>query len=453
MNLPEFFVKTSQALLGEEWPLFLKTLESDSPTSIRLNPFKSTKSRFQEKVPWTEHGYYLPERPSFTFDPLFHAGTYYVQEASSMFLEQAVKQSIDLSEPIIALDLCAAPGGKSTHIASLISNGSLLISNEVIRSRANILAENITKWGTSNVIVTNSDPKDFSSFPPIFDLMIIDAPCSGEGMFRKDKGAVDEWSANNVQLCAERQRRILSDVWGCLKKDGILIYSTCTYNQQENEENLNWLSENCEFESTEIDFPNTWGIVKNKLNKATGYRFYPHRLSGEGFFLSVLRKKEGNVGVIKPKKKNSINLATKAEKQMVNQLLVNGKEPGLFNFNYALYAFPEVYHPVLETVKQQLRIVQFGTQLATIKKNGIVPSHSLALSNYLNKSAFPAVELTLEETIKYLRKENLPPDTFKGGWNIVTYDSWPLGFINRIGNRTNNYYPKEWRIRSEWKDQ
>lgn len=453
MNLPEVFEKNTQELLGEEWNAFAIALNGDNPTSIRLNPNKLIDIPSPSIVPWTENGYYLPERPSFTFDPLFHAGTYYVQEASSMFLEQAIKQSIDLSVPIIALDLCAAPGGKSTHLASLLSSNSLLISNEVIRSRANILGENLTKWGNSNTIVTNSDPKDFISFPPIFDLVVVDAPCSGEGMFRKDKEAINEWSINNVQLCSERQRRILLDIWSCLKNEGILIYSTCTYNQQENEKNLNWLFENCEFESIELDIPENWNIVQSELNGIKGYRFYPHKLQGEGFFISVLKKKEGNTGNIKPSKKHSINIATKAEKQMVEGLLIEGNTLGIFNYNNDIYAFPKEYHPVLETIKQRLRIVQFGTQVASIKKNGVVPAYALALSNYLNKNAFPHVELPLEEAIQYLRKENLPPGRFKDRWNIVEYKNHPIGFINRIGNRTNNYYPKEWRIRLEWKGQ
>lgn len=453
MKLPELFEKNTREILGEEWYDFSSALESDSPTSIRLNPKKIIEAPSSQQIPWVENGYYLSERPSFTFDPLFHAGTYYVQEASSMFLEQAVKQSLDLSAPTIALDLCAAPGGKSTHLTSLLSDDSLLISNEVIRQRANILAENITKWGNANTIITNSDPKDFTTLTPIFDLIVVDAPCSGEGMFRKDKDAINEWSINNVQLCAERQRRILSDIWPCLKNEGILIYSTCTYNRLENEENLKWLSENCEFESLELEVPESWGTVKSQINGINGYRFYPHKLTGEGFFISVLRKTEGDAAQVKTQKKNSIPPATKAEKQLVEGLLKEANDLGFYNYSNELHAFPNNYHPVLELAKQHLRIVQFGTQLAAIKRNGIVPLHGLAMSTHLSKDAYPQLDINLEEAIQYLRKENLSPDGFQEGWNIVTYKNYPLGFINRIGNRTNNYYPKEWRIRSEWKGQ
>jgi len=207
-------------------------------TSIRINSSKPvTKLANQSinqltKIPWSEFGYYLKQRPSFTFDPLFHAGCYYVQEASSMFLEQALKQTVDLSRPLKVLDLCAAPGGKSTHIQSLISGESLLVSNEVIRSRANILKSNIIKWGCNNVVVTNNDPRDFLQLENYFDVIVVDAPCSGSGLFRRDEDAMKEWSPDNVALCSQRQQRILADVWPALKKNGVLIYYTCSYSKE-----------------------------------------------------------------------------------------------------------------------------------------------------------------------------------------------------------------------------
>ncbi|GAB3814418.1 hypothetical protein GCM10028895_07510 [Pontibacter rugosus] len=226
----------------------------------------------------------LPTRTSFfTLDPLLHAGAYYVQEASSMFLEQALKQSIDLDESLHVLDLCGAPGGKSTHLASLISKDSLLVANEVIRSRASILAENVTKWGSGNVLVTSNDPREFSRLPDFFDVMVIDAPCSGEGMFRKDHAAVGEWSEENVNLCAQRQQRILMDVWDALKPGGLLIYSTCTWNEKENEENIAWLAAQEGVESIKLEVQPEWGIIPTQLNGLEGYRFYPHRVQGEGF--------------------------------------------------------------------------------------------------------------------------------------------------------------------------
>ncbi|HEY6063723.1 MAG TPA: RsmB/NOP family class I SAM-dependent RNA methyltransferase, partial [Chitinophagaceae bacterium] len=251
MQLPGAFLDSLTGVKGFDKEAFEKVHAlGKQVTSIRVNPAKASMGKGEwsigdsihhspftshHKIPWTDVGYYLDTRPSFTFDPLFHAGCYYVQEASSMFLEQALRQTVDLSKPVKVLDLCAAPGGKSTHIQSLISKESLLVSNEVIRSRVNILKDNIIKWGCENVVVTNNDPKDFGRLKYYFDVIVVDAPCSGSGLFRRDANAINEWSKNSVQLCSQRQQRILADVWPALKKDGILIYSTCSYSKEEDE--------------------------------------------------------------------------------------------------------------------------------------------------------------------------------------------------------------------------
>ena len=243
-------------------------------------------------VQWSSNGFYLQKRPSFTLDPLFHAGAYYVQEASSMFLEEALKQTVDLSQPIKILDLCAAPGGKSTLIQSVINNESLLVSNEVIKTRVNILSENITKWGAANVIVTNNDAKDFQRLPNYFDVIVVDAPCSGSGLFRKDREAISEWSEQNVHLCSQRQQRILADVLPALKEDGVLIYSTCSYSEEEDEQIADWLVEEFKVQSLKFKVEEEWGIVETQSSKqnASGYRFYPDKVKGEGFFIAVFKK-------------------------------------------------------------------------------------------------------------------------------------------------------------------
>ena len=225
VGFPLDFSLRMKSLLGEAWPAFAEAHLRPSPTSIRLNPFKKLVQK-SEHIPWCEGGYYLEKRPAFTFDPLLHAGAYYVQEASSMFLEQALKQAADLSKSLRVLDACAAPGGKSTHLLSLINNSSLLVSNEVIKTRATILAENICKWGTVNAVVTQNDPEDFSKLTGFFDVVLVDAPCSGEGLFRKDPKAMNEWSDENARLCSLRQQRIINHIWPTLKTNGILIYST-----------------------------------------------------------------------------------------------------------------------------------------------------------------------------------------------------------------------------------
>ncbi len=264
MQLPSSFIKSIEQSPGFDKEAFEKVHESGGQiTSVRINPAKicnkqlaisnelcgltnnqsSIINNAAEKLLWSSNGFYLQQRPSFTLDPLFHAGAYYVQEASSMFLEEALKQTVDLSQSIKVLDLCAAPGGKSTLIQSVINDTSLLVSNEVIKTRVNVLSENITKWGAANVIVTNNDAKDFQRLPDYFDVIVVDAPCSGSGLFRKDPDAIREWSEQNVQLCSQRQQRILADVLPALKDDGVLIYSTCSYSQEEDEAIADWLIE------------------------------------------------------------------------------------------------------------------------------------------------------------------------------------------------------------------
>ena len=267
-------------------------------SSVRINPakiFDINKSvlNVDSKVLWSSNGFYLKERPSFTIDPFFHAGAYYVQEASSMFLEEVLKQSCDLNASLKLLDLCAAPGGKSTLLQSLISNESLLVCNEVIKTRVNVLSENITKWGAVNTVVTNNDPKDFQRLPEYFDVIVADAPCSGSGLFRKDPDAINEWSVDNVVLCSQRQQRILADIIPALKPGGVLIYSTCSYSESENETIADWLLNENEYETVQIKLDSDWGIVETQSanNKAFGYRFYPDKIKGEGFFIAAFRKK------------------------------------------------------------------------------------------------------------------------------------------------------------------
>lgn len=303
-RLPEKFEESIRKKLGSQFPSFLASLQDPPPVSIRVNPFKNNHNNIFSPVPWSQYGIYLPSRPAFTLDTHFHAGSYYVQEASSMFLEQALKQSVNLNTPLNVLDLCAAPGGKSTHLLSLLNRQSLLVSNETIRSRATILSENIQKWGYPNAIVTNNDPRDFQQLKGFFDVIVVDAPCSGEGLFRKDPEAMNEWSADHVQLCSNRQKRIVADVWDALRENGVLIYCTCTYNENENEKNLKWLQENYQVEFLKLTTDTSWGIEEVSENKIFAYRFFPHQAKGEGFFISVMRKTEpAFVTTLKSKKK------------------------------------------------------------------------------------------------------------------------------------------------------
>lgn len=293
MNLPSDFVTRTRSLLGEEqFEKLYEALQHDTPVSIRLNRNKCKSVPAEStSIPWCETGYYLNARPTFTFDPLFHAGSYYVQEASSMFVEQALRQYVHT--PVVMLDLCAAPGGKSTLARSVLPEGSMLVANEVMRNRSQVLAENLIKWGDEGVIVTNNDPADFTPLEAVFDVILTDVPCSGEGMFRKDPVAVDEWSIDNVTVCWQRQRRILKDIWSCLKPGGLLIYSTCTYNREENEDNVAWISCELGAEVLPVAVQEEWNITGNLTGSDFPvYRFLPHRTVGEGLFLAVLRKYE-----------------------------------------------------------------------------------------------------------------------------------------------------------------
>ena len=469
MEFPKSFIEYTRHLLGADlYSRLNDALSSEAPASIRLNPFKyreriGSNHTDWEPVPWCDEGRYLKKRFTFTFDPLFHAGCYYVQEASSMFVEQAVKQTV--SGPVVALDLCAAPGGKSTHLCSLLPEGSLLVSNEVMRNRVQVLAENLTKWGHSEVLVTNNDPSDFSGLDACFDLILTDVPCSGEGMFRKDSDAIGEWSEANVEKCRQRQRRIVKDIWPCLKPGGILIYSTCTYNTKENEENIVWLTKEFGAQPITLDVSDEWQVMGNLLQGSTFpvYRFLPCLTKGEGFFLAVLRKPELESDTSlerssllfkqkKNRKQSSGLLST------VNPLMVKAKDwilaPDSYDFSIKenkITAFSKKYAGILKTLANRLRIVQAGVEIGEVKGKDLIPSHQLSISHALNKNAFPTESLEYDAALNFLRKESviLSPSVQRG-YVLLMYQGIPLGFVKNIGNRTNNLYPQSYRIRSTY---
>lgn len=442
--LPLAFEERLKPIFGTNWSAFVSSLKEPAPTSIRINPYKKYPTE-GNNVPWTEFGLYLSERPKFTLDPSFHAGAYYVQEASSMFVEQTLKQTIDLTRKLNVLDVSAAPGGKSTHILSLLTRESLLVANEVIRSRAGILAENIQKWGCSNAIVTNNDPEDFNRLSGFFDVLVVDAPCSGEGLFRKDPDAIKEWSPENVDLCGKRQRRILADVWPALKEEGVLIYSTCTYNRFENEETLQWLREQHDAESIELQTESNWGIDHVYENGVHGYHFYPHKVKGEGFFISVIRKKSATQQAGLKARKGLTSPAKKIE-DLLN-VWTTLPDPNFFTWNETVYAIPDSLHREAAFLLDHLKFVQAGTALATIKHDKLIPEHAAALSVDLNKANFSQIEVSEEDALRYLRKEPMHVQSFGRGYALVIFKGLPLGWVNMLDSRMNNLYPKEWRIR------
>lgn len=466
MKLPIPFTNYIRTLLGEnESQKLADALEQEPSVSIRLNPadFRledrdaaCCSTLTFEPVPWATNGYYLNKRLTFTFDPLFHAGCYYVQEASSMFVEQALKQY--LNAPVVMLDLCAAPGGKSTHARSVLPESSLLVANEVSRTRAQILAENLAKWGDPDVVVTNNDPSDFSPLKAFFDVILTDVPCSGEGMFRKDPVAIEEWSSENVHTCWQRQRRIIKDIWPSLKPGGLLIYSTCTYNTQEDEENVRWIEQTYGAEVLPLDTVDSWGITGSLLTgyEAPVYRFLPSRARGEGFFLAVLRKpvdeEEAFWEASLPKKKSKKAVeASLFSKEMMSQAAswLNRTDYRLIPKGSELIAFNESYLMELEALRGSLKVIDFGITVGELKGKDLAPFHDLVMNRIFNMALFPREELTYDQAIAYLRKEAITLSvTASRGYVVVTYKQVPIGFVKNIGNRANNLYPQEWRIRT-----
>ena len=477
MQLPGSFIQDMECLLGnEQTALFMQALESEQPVSIRLNTRKlfpeNSESLWKKPhkltpVPWCQTGFYLKERLTFTFDPLFHAGAYYVQEASSMFLEQAMRQYIH--EPVRMLDLCAAPGGKSTLAREVLPKGSLLVANEVIPSRASILVENLQKWGHPDVLVTSALPSELGTLTHLFDVLLTDVPCSGEGMFRKDPVALSEWSPENIALCERRQQEILRDIWPALKPGGLLIYSTCTYNIREDECQIERISHELGAEVIPVDIRPEWGITGNLISENFPvYRFLPHCAQGEGFFMAVLRKKDEDTRSDlssqtskrkskqerKEKKKNTSPVSSQVLQKSLSNWLSSPPDSWNFETNEEgfCHAIRNTYTPVVDYLRKKgIRILSSGIPMAQQKGKDLLPHPALALSQALNREAFPQAAFTYEQAITYLRRESitLPADTPRG-YVLATYLGLPLGFVKNIGNRSNTLYPAEWRIRSSY---
>jgi 16S rRNA C967 or C1407 C5-methylase (RsmB/RsmF family)/NOL1/NOP2/fmu family ribosome biogenesis protein len=421
------------------------------PVSVRLNPLKpSSAFSTAQQVPWSANGLYLPERPSFTLDPLFHGGAYYVQEASSMFVEQAFQQHVSRSQPIKVLDLCAAPGGKSTLLASLLRADDLLVSNEVIQTRASILVENMTRWGQMNTWVTNNDPKDFGRATGFFDAMLVDAPCSGSGLWRKDEQAIDEWSESNVQLCSERQQRILADALPALKKDGVLIYATCSYSVAENERIVDWLVTEMNMTALRVDGDAAWGVTETQSpqHKAWGYRFYPWKAKGEGFFLAVLRKNDGLItdSLYQSSTKQKAKAKQDAALQQQMQAYFN-TDIELFQHQDMIYAVHPEHKAYVDSMRGAFYIKKAGTAMGTMLKE-LVPEHDLALSVHLAEGV-SRIALSRDEALHYLKKESVRTGDGYKGWHVATYEGVGLGWGKWMPNRMNNYLPKHYRIRMD----
>jgi len=456
-------------------------LAGPSVASFRVNRLKWPHAvTGYDRVEWEPDGWYLPERPLYTLDPLFHAGVYYPQESSSMFAGEMFRQLTAGMSGMRVLDLCGAPGGKSTHLSQLIGNDGLLVANEVIRSRAAVLAENITKWGAGNTLVTNADPSRFSLLPGFFDIIVADAPCSGEGMFRSAV-AVQEWSVHNTKLCSERQRRIVMESWSALKPGGILIYSTCTFNPGENEENVSWITDHTGSESLPVLLPQGSPVVPVRFNGIEGYGFYPGRVKGDGFFIAALRKPVG--AVHRNRESGSISVhdsresgrssgqgTREAGRGTGQSPVIRGRrrevlktsspafvtsEP-LADFDRGRIVMQEGRIIALATeaglfsyIEERLPVIKSGTMIGEIKNNNLIPAHDLAMSVKMRKEAWPCHPVTREEAIAYLRLEPVSAARMPTGRVLLTYRGVSLGFVNNLGSRVNNGYPQGWRIRME----
>ncbi len=489
--IPQAFQQQMCALLGDNEAGALCTALSSGnlPTSIRTNPFKPLKdgenlfgqtdnavslsdiadSPTLRPVAWCPSGSYLSERPSFAHDPLWHAGAYYVQEAASMFITQAYKViestfSTDdmIGAPLKMLDLCAAPGGKSTLWRSLLPDEALLVANEPIRQRAQILAENLTKWGHPHTFVTQAFPDAFTSLEDTFDIIATDVPCSGEGMFRKDEQAREEWSPAAVISCADRQRDILTSVWPALKDGGFCVYSTCTFNREENEDLVAWACTTLGAELVEIPTDAAWHISGDTTGRNLPvYHFFPHRTEGEGLFLVLLRKKKGEMFndrrklqiLLDAREGNGRKRGAKSSVKPNATLLSWLENAEDFTFQCSVdrvwTAIPTRFAEIREQLTNVAPLLLGGIEIAEEKSKKLIPQHALAMSIAASSSAFPRVEIARDSALAYLHREAITlPAEAPRGYVLLTYRGLPLGFANNLGNRANNLYPNEWRLRN-----
>jgi len=459
---PNDFVRQCRAFMDDElWAKVSRGLDDVPPVSIRLNQLKCDERGWgvandDGQIPWCNGGWFLSSRPTFTFDPLLHGGMYYVQEASSMFLDAVLRQYVG-EEPIRALDLCAAPGGKSAIARAVLPEGSLLFCNEPIRLRAQVLAENMMKQGHKDVIVTSNFAADYARSQLQFDVIIADVPCSGEGMFRKDETARSEWSLQNVDKCWRLQREIVKDVWPCLKDGGLLVYSTCTLNLKENELNVQYIKEELGADVVPVQ-SSQWcsSLTGSLLSDADFpvYRFLPGVSRGEGLFMAVLRKRGDCIATCErkaDKKRKNERQRTKNDgaADACLRWLNNPNGFDVVSIGDTFSAIPKAWRGVYDEANKALKVITAGVPLGETKGKDFVPAYGLALSAAFDSAMFPKAELTYSQAISYLRKESITLNAdMPRGYVVVTFRGVPLGFVKNVGNRANNLYPQEWKIRS-----
>jgi 16S rRNA C967 or C1407 C5-methylase (RsmB/RsmF family)/NOL1/NOP2/fmu family ribosome biogenesis protein len=447
-ELSQEFLQSIHNSPGFDEAGFVEAHRQPAPVSIRLNPYKpaTLSHHIASPVLWCRDGLYLEQRPNFTRDFLFQAGCYYVQEAGSMFLDHILRSCAPLDEALTVLDLCAAPGGKSTLIQSALNRDSLLVSNEVIKPRAEILSQNLSKWGLANILVTNADPRDFSELHGVFDVIVVDAPCSGSGLFRKQEDAIDEWTPDLVNLCGQRQKRILADALPSLKPGGLLIYSTCSYSVQENEDMADWLMSDYELESVPVELQAVWGVVESRspLHNASGYRFYPGQTRSEGFYCSVFRQRgDASRTAAHSRNKPKTTLASRKETDLLTHWLHKPEGHAILKFKDDLLLVNEAALRFMNAYPQ-LYLKRAGTRLGELVRDDLIPHHDLALSIY-SSEAIARVEADEEQALRFMKKEAFDAGGAKG-WALISYKGYGLGWIKGLGHRLNNYLPNEFKI-------
>ena len=443
MKLPDGFIEQLRGLLPDEWQELATAISStERSVAVRVNaPRGVSVPDGARHVPWCGQGFYLDGRPSFTFDTDWHAGRYYVQDASSMFIGHVIKHFVQ--EPVRYLDLCAAPGGKTTSALQALPQGSLVVANEIVTPRARVLADNIIRWGNPRCVVTSNAPKDLGQLSAFFDVIATDVPCSGEGMMRKDDEAVTQWSPQLVDQCAQRQREILTDVWQALRPGGLLIYSTCTYNRQENEQIADFIVNELGATSLEVPVEPSWNIHPAIGSDCHCYRFMPHRVDGEGLFLAVFRK-AGNA--LRQEVRIKEKSPKKADETGKNWLVCPDDyvvEPQ----GDLLIAVPQDIRREVTALRASLNVLHAGVELATAMGRKTVPHHALAMSLARAEDAFPVAEVDYPTALRYLRGESISVDGPRS-YVLIAHKGAVLGFANNLGNRANNLYPKPLRILS-----
>ena len=451
--IKESFRKYLEEAIGSENALVaFSAFDAPASVSVRANPFKSGRIPEGRTVAWSEHGRILPERPQFTLDPHFHGGAYYVQDSSSMFVGHVFRTLVSRmilpqDRPVRVLDLCAAPGGKTTDLAAslrtMFGDRFLLVSNEVMKQRVGVLADNVALWGDPNVVVTSDDPRAFSSLTGFFDIIVADVPCSGEGMFRKDEEAQKQWSEDNVALCEARQRRIIADVWPSLASGGLFIYSTCTFNRYENDGNVAWVAEELGAEC--LLKKDVAGGYDGVIKTAFGYSLVPGFVEGEGQYCSALTK-TGDSEYVEARQRQGRALKNPPLPKGLERLL--DREVSFRQKGDMVTAIPSALAPLVGMLEQSLHVVAAGSAVGTVKGSVLVPDADLALSLMLDRTAFPSVEMDRNTALSYLHRDAIVlPEGTEKGYVLICHEGLPLGFVKNLGNRCNSLHPQSRRIR------